>query len=74
MEFPSALIIGVNEVHRRFAECAPDAPAVPEPVRAKTPRRVRAALARGLIRLARVIAPPEPCVPGRAMVTRWERG
>ncbi|MBL7260188.1 hypothetical protein [Paractinoplanes lichenicola] len=60
MELPSAMIMGVDQVRRRFAECAPDAPARPEPVRAGTRRRFRRALAGGLIRLAHAIAPPEP--------------
>jgi hypothetical protein len=60
MELPTALIIGVNQVSRQFAECAPDAPAVPEAERVPGPRRIRAALARGLIRLAHTLAPPEP--------------
>jgi hypothetical protein len=60
MELPTAMIIGVDQVSRRFAECAPDAPAVPETARAPGARRARTALAGGLIRLARAIAPPEP--------------
>ena len=60
MELPVAMIIGVDQVRRRFAECAPDAPAVPDAVRKPRDRHMRVALARGLIRLARAIAPPEP--------------
>ena len=60
MELPTAMIIGVGQVRRRFEESAPDAPAVPEPERAPGQRRARAALARGLIRLAHALAPPEP--------------
>ena len=59
MELPTAMIIGVDQVSRRFAECAPDAPAVPEIVHEPRARRVRAALARGLIRLGHAVAPPE---------------
>jgi hypothetical protein len=60
MELPTTMIIGVDLVSRRFAECAPDAPAVPRVERAPGTGRVRVALARGLIRLAHVVAPPEP--------------
>ncbi len=60
MELPTAMIIGVNQVSRRFAEAAPDAPAVPHVERAPGDHRARVALARGLIRLADAIAPPEP--------------
>jgi hypothetical protein len=60
MELPTAMIIGVDQVSRRFAEAAPDAPTVPHVERPARDRRVRAALAHGLIRLAHAIAPPEP--------------
>ena len=60
MELPTAVIIGTDLVSRHFAACAPDAPAVPHVSRGPGVRRTRAALARGLIRLARTIAPPEP--------------
>jgi hypothetical protein len=60
MELPTAMIIGVDQVRRQFAECVPEAPAVPHVERMPKPRRVRVALARGLIRLAHAIAPPEP--------------
>ncbi|GAA3942962.1 hypothetical protein [Actinoplanes auranticolor] len=60
MELPTAMIIAVDQVSRQFAECAPDAPAQPHVERSPEARRVRVALARGLIRLAHVIAPPEP--------------
>lgn len=60
MELPTAMIIGVNQVSRQFAECAPDAPAVPPTDRPPRTRPLRRGLARGLIRLAHVIAPPEP--------------
>ena len=60
MELPTAMIIAVDQVNRQFAECAPDAPALPHVERSPGARRVRVALARGLIRLAQVIAPPEP--------------
>jgi hypothetical protein len=60
MELPTAMIIGVGQVSRRFAECAPGAPAVPDVSRVPAERKVRGALARGLIRLGHAIAPPEP--------------
>ena len=60
MELPTAMIIGVDRVRRQFAACAPDAPAVPPVQRAPGARRMRVALARGLIRLAHAVAPPEP--------------
>ncbi|MFI5891463.1 hypothetical protein ACIA5D_15270 [Actinoplanes sp. NPDC051513] len=60
MELPTAMIIGVDQVRRSFAECAPDAPAVRQVERPPRNRRARVTLARGLIRLARAIAPPEP--------------
>ncbi|WP_433305741.1 hypothetical protein ACQP2F_18895 [Actinoplanes sp. CA-030573] len=60
MNLPIAVIIGVDQVRRQFADAAPDAPARPEVERVPRVHRVRAALARGLIRLARSIAPREP--------------
>jgi len=61
MELPSAFVFGVDQVRRNFDECAPGAPAVPEPTRRTGGRRARATLARGLIRLGHAIAPsPEP--------------
>ncbi len=60
MELPTAMIIAVKQVSRSFAECAPDAPAVPEAGRVPGDHRLRAALSRGLIRLAHTIAPPGP--------------
>jgi hypothetical protein len=60
MELPIAIIIGVDQVRRQFAECAPDAPAKPVLERRPRTHRVRAASARGLIRLAHAITPPEP--------------
>ncbi|MCU7728317.1 hypothetical protein ODJ79_31775 [Actinoplanes sp. KI2] len=60
MELPIAMIIGVAEVRRQFAECAPDAPAIPVVERPPRAHRVRAASARVLIRLAHTITPPEP--------------
>jgi len=54
------MIIGVDQVRRQFAECAPDAPARPEVARPPRVRRARAASARLLIRLAHAITPPEP--------------
>lgn len=58
MELPIAMIIGVDQVRRQFAECAPDAPALPHVERAPRARRMRAASARMLIQLAGAIAPP----------------
>ncbi|WP_433382883.1 hypothetical protein ACQPZX_19825 [Actinoplanes sp. CA-142083] len=60
MELPLLMIVAVNQVRRQFEECAPDAPAVPLVPRAPAARQTRAALARGLIRMAGVVAPPEP--------------
>lgn len=57
MELPAALIIGVDQVNRRYAEVSPGAPAVPDVPRAKHGRGARVALARGLIRVAYAIAP-----------------
>jgi hypothetical protein len=59
MELPIAIIIGVEQVRRQFAECAPDAPALPVIERPPRARRTRSVSARALIRLARAIAPPE---------------
>ncbi|WP_034216999.1 hypothetical protein [Actinoplanes subtropicus] len=60
MSLPVAMIIGVDQVRRQFAESAPDAPARPEVARPPRARRARAASARALIRLAQAITPPEP--------------
>lgn len=60
MELPTAMIISVDQVSRQFAECAPDAPALPDVERSPRARPIREALARGLIRLAHAIAPPRP--------------
>jgi len=60
MELPIAMIIGVAQVRRQFAECAPDAPALPVVERPPRAHRLRAKSARGLIRLAQAITPPEP--------------
>jgi hypothetical protein len=68
MELPMAMIIGVDQVRRQFAECAPDAPALPHVERTPRGRRVRAASARMLIQLAQAIAPP--AVPRREPACR----
>jgi hypothetical protein len=60
MELPLLMIVAVDQVRRQYAECAPGAPAQPWIERAPRRRRVRGAFARGLIRLAHAIAPPEP--------------
>ena len=57
MELPAALIIGVDQVSRRYAEVSPGAPGVPQAPRARRGRGARVALARGLIRVAYAIAP-----------------
>ena len=58
MELPIAIIIGVEQVRRQYAECAPEAPALPVIERPPRARRTRSVSARALIRLARAIAPP----------------
>jgi len=60
MEWPMAMIIGVDQVRRQYAEIAPDAPAVPPVERPPRTHRARAASARVLVRLANAITPPEP--------------
>ncbi|MBG0820477.1 hypothetical protein HS048_06985 [Planomonospora sp. ID91781] len=57
MEMPAAFVLAVNGVTHEYASALPGAPVVPHVERPRRVRRVRKALADGLIHAARVIAP-----------------
>ncbi|GAA3155014.1 hypothetical protein GCM10010466_52450 [Planomonospora alba] len=57
MEMPAAFVLALDGVRREHAAALPGAPVVPHTERPRRTRRVRAALARGLIRAAHVIEP-----------------
>ncbi|GAT66240.1 hypothetical protein PS9374_01887 [Planomonospora sphaerica] len=54
---PAAFVLAVNGVTHEYASALPGAPVVPHVERPRRVRRVRKALADGLIHAARVIAP-----------------
>ncbi|GGN97301.1 hypothetical protein GCM10010112_89420 [Actinoplanes lobatus] len=57
MNFPVAIITAVASARHEAESARPEAPIVPHTERPRRTRRIRAGLARGLIRAAHAIAP-----------------
>ncbi|GIE83362.1 hypothetical protein Aph02nite_93120 [Actinoplanes philippinensis] len=57
MNFPVALVTAVTATRDNVGSARPGAPVVPDTERPRRARTIRAGVARGLIRVAHVIAP-----------------
>ncbi|WP_282286009.1 hypothetical protein [Micromonospora sp. WMMD998] len=55
MEMPAAFVTAINAVDYEFASARPDAPVVPHVEKPRRAKVVRAAVAKRLVRAARVV-------------------